>query len=92
MVKNSCANVGNADLIPGSRRFPRGGNGNPLQCAYLENPMDRGAWCATFHWVAKSQTRLGTHALIFIIFKTLILKKNQMHCGVLDGSWNIHRH
>ena len=56
MVKISCANVGDADLIPGSRRSPRGGNGNPLQCSCLEDPMDRGAWCTTFHWVAKSQT------------------------------------
>ena len=29
-------------------------NGNPLQYSYLENPMDRGAWWAAFHWVAKS--------------------------------------
>ena len=56
MVKISCANVGDADLIPGSRRSPGGGNGNPLQCSCLEDPMDRGAWYTTFHWVAKSQT------------------------------------
>ena len=38
--------------------------GNPLQYSCLENPMDRGAWQATVHWVAKSQTqlnRLSTH-------------------------------
>ena len=35
-----------------------GGHGNPLQCSCLENPMDRGAWWATVHRVAKSQTRL----------------------------------
>ena len=34
------------------------GNGNPLQYSCLENPMDRGAWWATVHRVAKSQTRL----------------------------------
>ena len=33
-----------ADSIPGSGRSPGGGNGNPLQCSRLENPMDRGAW------------------------------------------------
>ena len=43
--------------IPGSERFPREGNGNPLQC--LENPMDRGAWWATVHRVTKSWTRLS---------------------------------
>ena len=36
----------------------REGNGNPLQFPCLENPMDRGAWQATVHGVAKSQTRL----------------------------------
>ena len=37
-------NVGDPGLIPGSVRSPREGNGNPLQCSCLENPMDRGAW------------------------------------------------
>ena len=36
-----------------------GGHGNPLQYYCLENPMDRGAWWATVHGVAKSQTRLS---------------------------------
>ena len=39
--------------IPGSGRSPREGNGNPLQYSCLENPMDRGAWWATVHRVAK---------------------------------------
>ena len=34
------------------------GNGNPLQCSCLENPVDRGAWWAVVHGVAKSRTRL----------------------------------
>ena len=38
---------------------PGGGNGNPLQYFCLENPMDRGAWRAAVHGVAKSQTRLS---------------------------------
>ena len=46
-------------LIPGSRRFPGGGNGNPLQYSCLENPMDRGAWYAAVHGVAKSWTQLN---------------------------------
>ena len=37
------------------------GHGNPLQCSCLENPMDRGAWWATVHGVAKSQTRINRH-------------------------------
>ena len=35
------------------------GNGTPLQCSCLENPMGRGAWWAVVHEVAKSQTQLG---------------------------------
>ena len=55
MVKNMPANVGDTGSIPGWGRSPEGGNGNPLQCSCLENPMDRGAWGATVHGVAKSQ-------------------------------------
>ena len=44
--------------IPGSRRSPGGGHGNPLQCSCLENPLDRGACRATVHRVSKSWTRL----------------------------------
>ena len=46
--------------IRGWEGSSRGGNGNPLQQSCLENPMDRGAWRATVHGVAKSQTRLST--------------------------------
>ena len=46
---------GHAGLIPGSGRSPGEGNGNPLQYSRLGNPMYRGAWWATVHWVAKSQ-------------------------------------
>ena len=41
-------------LIPGSRRSPGGGHGNPLRYSCLENLMYRGAWQATVHRVAKS--------------------------------------
>ena len=44
--------------IPGLERSPRRGHGNPLQYFYLKNPMDRRAWQATVHRVAKSQTQL----------------------------------
>ena len=47
------------DSIPWSGRSPGEGHGNPLQYSCLENPMDRGAWWATVHRVAKSQTRLS---------------------------------
>ena len=48
--------VGNLGSVPGSGRSPEEGNGNPLQYSCLENSMDRGAWQATVHGVAKSQT------------------------------------
>ena len=52
--KESACNVGNPGLIPELGRTPGEENGNPLQYSCLENPMDRGAWRATVHGVAKS--------------------------------------
>ena len=60
-VKNSPANAGDVRdvrLIPGSGRSHGGGHGNPLEYPCLENLMDRGAWWAIVHRVAKSQTGL----------------------------------
>ena len=57
--KASAYNVGDLGLIPGSGRSPGEGNGTPLQYSCLENPMDGGAWWATVHMVAKSQTWLS---------------------------------
>ena len=70
VVKESACNegdLGDTGSIPGSGRSPGGGNSNPLQYSYLENPMDRGAW-----WLQSrgSQTvpdmteQLSTHAFI----------------------------
>ena len=59
MVKNPPDNAGekrDMGWIPRLGKFPRRGHGNPLQYSRLENPMDRGAWQATVHGVAKSQT------------------------------------
>ena len=47
--------------IPGSGISPGGGNGNSLQYSYLENSMDRGAWQATVHRVAKSWSDTTVH-------------------------------
>ena len=44
MVKNLPYSAGDMGSMPGLGRFPKGGNGNPLQCSCLENPMDRGIW------------------------------------------------
>ena len=51
--------VGDVSLIPGLGRSPGKGNGNPFQYSCLGNPMDRGAWWAAIHGVAKSQTPLS---------------------------------
>ena len=53
MVQNPPANAGDTGSIPGLGRSPREANGNPLQYSRLGNPMDRGAWRATGHGVAK---------------------------------------
>ena len=52
-------NTRDPDSIPGSGRSFGEGNGSPLQYSCLENPMDGGAWQATVHGVAKSQTQLS---------------------------------
>ena len=51
--KQSIWNAGDLGSIPGLERFSGEGNGHPLQYSCLGNPMDRGAWWATIHGVAK---------------------------------------
>jgi len=61
-VNNPTANAGdamNVGSIPGSGKSLGGGNGNPLQYSCLKHSMDRGAWLATVHGVAKSHARLS---------------------------------
>ena len=78
MVKNPLANAEDerdAGLTPGSRKSPGVGNVNPLQYSCLKNSMDKGAWQAIVHGVAKSQLRLRlnsythTHGLLDIYFR-----------------------
>ena len=59
VAKNPPASAGDirdVSSTPGSGISPRGGHSNPLQYSYLEIPMDRGAWRATVHGVAKNWT------------------------------------
>ena len=94
VVKNLSASVGDIKdmgLIPGLGRSPGGGYGNTLQYFCLENPMARGAWQATVHRVAKSQTRLRhththTHTQglykFFFIFFSIISYYKILHIGL----------
>ena len=63
--KASVYNAGDLGSIPGSGRLPGEGNGNPLQYSCLEIPMDREAWWAIVHGVAKSRTRLSDFTFTF---------------------------
>jgi len=61
VVKNlpvSAGDIRDAGSVPGLGRSPGIGHDNSLQDSYLENPMDRGAWWAVIHGVAKNQTQL----------------------------------
>ena len=61
VVRNPTADAGDirdVGSIPGSGRFPRGGQGNTFQYSCLENSMDREVWQATVHSFAKSWTPL----------------------------------
>ena len=99
VVKNPPANAGSirdTGSISGWGRSPGGGHGNPLQCSCLENPMDLGAWQATGHRVAKSQTELkwqhSTHVYgrkAFLYFEAKS-KWDFWYRGYL--TWNGKRH
>ena len=64
--KESACSAGDPGSIPGSGKSPGEGNGNPLQFSCLENPMDRGAWQATVHGVAKVGHDLETKLLLLL--------------------------
>ena len=60
MVKNQPANARDMGSVPGLERSPGQGNGNPLQYSCLGNPMDREAWWAIVHGVARVRYDLET--------------------------------
>ena len=84
-VKNLPANAGDSSLILGLGRYPGEGNGNPLQYSCLRNPMDRGAWWAAVHGVAKSRTRLSDFTFTFHFHA--LEKEMATHSSVL--AWRI---
>ena len=65
--KESACSAGDPGLIPGSGRSPGEGNGNPLQYSSLGNPMDRGAWQATVHRIARVRHDCATNFLSFLL-------------------------
>ena len=81
----NAGDVRDAGLIPGLGRSPGGGHGNSFQYPCLENPMDRGAWWATVHRVAKSRTRLSNFTLTFHFHA--LEKEMATHSSVL--AWRI---
>ena len=96
--KNPPANAGDvsdAGWIPGSERSPGRRNETPLQYSCLENPMDRGAWRATVHGIAKSWTRLSMHAqasILSSISKNNNSKNNRFHQNlVMNTKWIIEK-
>ena len=104
VVNNSPTNAGDlrdSGLIPGLWRSPGGGHGNLLQYSCLENPMDRGAWRATVHGVAQSQTRLkwlsihagtGSVALGLVICQVWVLffSPNAIENGISEKKVSTH--
>ena len=81
--KESACNIGDPGLIPGLGISSGIGNGNPPQYSCLENSMDRGAWQATVHGVAKSWTQLNNFHFTSNLMqsKALIKKKS------INGYW-----
>ena len=99
MPKNPPPNtvhVRHMGLITGLRRSPRAGNGNSLQYFCLENCMDREAWWATVHGVAKSWTRLKwarTHALQkvcnYCLFSMKVKVKSLSRVRLFATPWTV---
>ena len=86
--KESAFNVGNPGFIPGLGRCPGEGNGNPLQYSCLGNPLDRGAWRALVHEIAKSRTWLSNEHTASIMVASqvkLVIKNLPASVGDLRG-------
>ena len=65
-MERQAGDTGDSDSVPGAGRLPGGGNGNLSKYSCPKNSVDRGAWWAPFHGVAKSHTtgRLNTHTTL----------------------------
>ena len=85
----SACSEGDPGAIPGPGRSPGIGNSNPLQYSCLENPMDGGAWRATVHGVAKSQTWLSDrfHTVLVFFFLAHFTLYNQLQFHPSHQNW-----
>ena len=89
--KESARNVGYPGLIPGLGSFLGEGNGDPPQYSCLENSMDRGAWRATAHGVAKSRTLLSNfHSLTYSL--TLLPSRSPPEWCIHYNQWTSSAH
>ena len=88
-VEASAYKAGDLGSIPWSGRSPGEGNGNPLQYSCLGNPMDRGAWWATVHGVAKRQDLAIKQQQLFRIYiylySNLLSILKLLHCMDFSG-------
>ena len=80
----------NISSIPELGRSPGVGNGKPLQYSCLENSMDRGAWWDIVDGVAKSQTRLSTHAHTHVHTQFVKIRLDQISRSVVSDSLRPH--
>ena len=79
-MQETACNAGDLGLIPGLGRSPGEGNGNPLQYSCLGNPVDRKAWWATVHGVARTRHDLATKPLL------LLSRFTRVRLDPIDGS------
>ena len=88
VVRNSPANAGDGDSIPGLGRSLGEGNGNPFQYSCLENPMDRGAWPWDHkrgrHDLGTKQQILKDRGMSFFLFSSSILKLSIVKMTKID--------
>ena len=87
MVKNPPANAGDAGLIAGSGRAPGEGNGNPLQYSCLENSIDRVAWHAIVHGVARESDTTQRLNKTKIISKQIPILESGSYVDYISDLW-----
>ena len=97
VVENPSANAGdirNQGSIPRLGRSPGGEHGNPLQYCCLENPMDKAAWQATVHRVAKSWTQLKwlsmQYSIVDMYYMSFLSVYLLMDILVVSMSWLLY--